>query len=82
MPTIGKVDLVLWGDEIRKAGVLLARARKMREALGGNPTDAEKEKSLALNQEAYAACEVALFGVEQDSAIVMVGSEPPRRSAA
>jgi hypothetical protein len=79
MPSIGKVDLVvLWGDELRTAAVLLTRARKMRAALGDSPSEADEQKSIDVTREAYEACEVALFGVDGDSAIVMIGSESLR----
>lgn len=55
---------IVWENEIRAASKLLQAARD------------EKDEDARLQRmtEAYAACEVALYGIHDDSAVVMCGS--------
>lgn len=61
---------VVWADELRTAAKLLQEAR---DAASAEPVDEEKVQ--ALFTQAYAACEVALFGIKDDDGLVILGSE-------
>lgn len=66
MTNKASVDLiVLWENELRKASVLLAAARD----------ENDKEKLPGMMMAAYAACEVALEGLTEDKAVVMLGNK-------
>jgi hypothetical protein len=56
---------VMWEDEIRKAAALLREARE----------ESDEELARKKMSEAYAACEVALYGVCDDHAVVMIGNK-------
>ena len=61
---------IVWADELRIAAKLLQEAR---DAAAAEPVDEEKAQSLFT--QAYAACEVALFGIKDDDGLVILGSE-------
>lgn len=57
--------LVIWEDEIRTAARLLRIARE----------ETDEAKVSSLMGDAYAACEVALAGITDDVAVVMLGNK-------
>lgn len=61
---------VVWADELRAAAKLIQEAR---DAASNEPVDEEKAQSLFT--QAYAACEVALFGIKDDDGLIILGSE-------
>lgn len=61
---------VVWADELRVAAKLLQEARDAASAETQN-----EELAQSLFTQAYAACEVALFGIKDDYGLVILGSE-------
>ena len=57
--------IVIWEDEIRKAAALLSAARE----------ETDDELVSVRMTEAYAACEVALAGIDETKAVVMLGNK-------
>ena len=74
MPHAANLKLcVLWEDELRKAAKLLDAAEKIYKR-HGETDDYGKVASMA-----YAACRVALLGLEDDAQIAMVAKPELRQ---
>lgn len=77
MPHAANLKLcVLWEDELRKAAKLLDAAEKVYK-LEGETDDYSTVASMA-----YAACRVALLGLEDDAQIAMVAKPEIRQDPA